>query len=267
MRTKTPDSSRSAIVERAITESLWVVMPAYNEEEALPLVVREWMPVLRETGADITLCILNDGSKDHTLAVSRSLANEFPEIRVVDKVNSGHGQTCVEGYRLALLGGAHWVFQMDSDGQCDSAYFPSFWTERSEHTVVYGNRVVRLDGFRRRLISKVVSCFVLAATGTWITDPNVPYRLMHVSTLSPIVGSIPQDFYLANILLAVMHKQRFTIQWKPIVFRLRLGGTPSVRTGAFFDHGIRLFRQLRSFTQNVPQQSLAEYRRSEQIET
>jgi glycosyltransferase involved in cell wall biosynthesis len=230
-----------------VTPELFIVMPAYNEEASVALVVEEWLPVLRETvGGPFVFCALNDGSKDRTLACLQELAAKHPEVLVVDKPNSGHGQTCLEGYRRALTAGAKWVFQMDSDGQCDPRYFPALWAARLDSPVVYGYRARRDDGLPRYLISRVVSGVTLAATGTWVRDANVPYRLMHAETLAGLVDDVPKDFHLANIMLAALHQERHGIRWLDIGFRQRFGGVPSVKAYSFAKQGMKLFQQLRA---------------------
>ena len=103
---------------------LWVVMPVYNEAAALRAVVEEWVPVLARCTRDVTFCVVDDGSTDATPAVLRQLASEHPQIGVVRKRNTGHGRTCLHGYRLAVTRGARFILQIDSDGQCPAAGFP-----------------------------------------------------------------------------------------------------------------------------------------------
>jgi dolichol-phosphate mannosyltransferase len=102
---------------------LWVVMPVYNEEEAVGAVIAEWQKALIASGLNYTFCILNDGSKDNTLQILEECAQHNSNIKVINKSNSGHGQTCVMGYQMGLEAGADWIFQIDSDGQCDPQYF------------------------------------------------------------------------------------------------------------------------------------------------
>ncbi len=235
-----------------MSAELFLVMPAYNEEASVAKVVDEWMPVLRATvGENFTFCAINDGSKDGTLAVLNTLAARYPQLSVADKPNSGHGQTCLFGYRRGLASGATWLFQLDSDGQCDPAYFPQVWAARSESPVVYGYRRRRDDGLSRFLVSRVVSAVTLAATGTWVRDANVPYRLMRADTLQGVVDDVPGDFHLANIMLSALHQKRFGIRWVDIGFRQRFGGVPSVKAYSFAKQGWKLFRQLRGAPGNV----------------
>lgn len=229
-------------------ESLWVVMPAYNEEASVARVLDEWIPCLRSVaGSPFCFCALNDGSQDTTLAILKNLQGKYPELVIVDKKNSGHGQTCLAGYKEALGKQAQWIFQIDSDGQCDPAFFKRLWDARDTSTAVYGYRKKREDGFSRFLISRAVTLVTFFCTGIWVRDANVPYRLMRKDALAPYIDTIPPDFRLVNILLAALQKKHHAITWVDIVFRDRFGGSPSITTFSFFRHGLLLAKQLRKF--------------------
>jgi glycosyltransferase involved in cell wall biosynthesis len=45
---------------------LSVVVPLYNEEESLPLLVEQLLSALRPSGESFELVLVNDGSSDHT---------------------------------------------------------------------------------------------------------------------------------------------------------------------------------------------------------
>lgn len=220
-------------------------MPVYNEEEAVGRVIEEWQKCLSDNLKNYTFCILNDGSKDDTLSILRQYEQKYPQIMIVDKPNSGHGQTCIYGYKLALENNADWVFQIDSDGQCAPEYFPKFIQAAENNKAVYGYRQSRDDGFKRSVISRFVTLFTFFATGQWVRDANVPYRLIHKSVMEKITGKVPQTFHLANILVSVLSKKEAGIKWVNIHFRDRIGGTPSVKTVSFVKHGFKLFRQLK----------------------
>ena len=227
-------------------DNVWVVMPVYNEEASIAHVLDAWIPVLDSNLSSYVYCILNDGSKDNTADILASYARRFPQIKVVNKTNSGHGQSCILGYEMAVEAGAEWVFQMDSDGQCNPKYFPDVVKQSESSKVVYGYRQTRDDGWRRFYISRIVSIFIWIATGVWVRDANVPYRLMHTSALKEIVPKVPNDFHLANILVSTYQQRKFGIKWVDIHFDDRFGGEPSVKVSLFARHGLVLFKQLRT---------------------
>jgi glycosyltransferase involved in cell wall biosynthesis len=74
-------------------DNVWIIMPVYNEEEAVPLVINEWMPLFKKHLTNFVFCILNDGSKDKSFEILNEMATKNPEILVVNKANSGHGQS------------------------------------------------------------------------------------------------------------------------------------------------------------------------------
>jgi glycosyltransferase involved in cell wall biosynthesis len=226
---------------------LLVVIPVYNEERCLDGVLREWSSELDRSGIDYRILLLDDGSSDGTPALIERWVRGSAGGRIQSKrhENIGHGQTCLLGYRHACWSGAPWVFQIDSDGQCDPAHFPAVWAERSKCDVVYGRRAVRRDGWKRRLSSALVRLVVRLASGAGCVDANVPYRLMSTTKLLSLVNSIPTQFDLANIALAVQMKRAGRREASvPIVFRPRAGGEPSVPLVRFAGKALELFGQL-----------------------
>lgn len=226
-------------------DKLWVIMPVYNEEDCIEEVTYEWLQELRKYSFEFTFCILNDGSTDSSPQILNKIKEKEKEIEVIDKPNSGHGKTCVLGYKIAIENGAQWIFQIDSDGQCDPKYFKKIVEESAKHNVVYGYRKTRDDGFQRSMVSRIVTFFVYFATWVWIKDANVPYRMMKKELLEKAINHIPSDFILANILVSVLLNKQMKIKWINIHFRNRRGEKPKVKTSMFAKHGLKLFKQLR----------------------
>lgn len=228
---------------------LLVILPVYNEQKSLDSVLREWTRVLDQAEIDYGLLLLDDGSTDDTPNILRRWQNDHCDGRITIRrhSNRGHGQTCLAGYRTACNLGAEWVLQIDSDGQCDPKYFPELWAKRHGHDVVYGERFERMDGWKRILASKLVRLVVRVASGADCIDANVPYRLMRIRNLHPLIDSIPPDFDLANIALAVLLTRA---KWReaivPITFRPRTGGEPSVPLTRFVNKARELVAQLKT---------------------
>jgi glycosyltransferase involved in cell wall biosynthesis len=228
------------------SERLYVVMPIYNEQASIGGVVREWKECLDKVAPDHRILILNDGSKDQTAQVLADLAAATPGVEIINKPNSGHGRTCLMGYNEAISRGARWIFQIDSDGQCDPQYFAAVWAQRDVHAAVFGKRVDRDDGLARKVISYFCRLATHVATGVNVRDPNVPYRLMRADVLKPAIADFPQDFGLSNILVSVILQKGLgpKIGFVPIGFRDRSGGEPSVKWMKFVTEGWKLYTAL-----------------------
>lgn len=72
--------SRSEKKEQKM-ESLAIIVPCYNEQEALPLFYKEATRVLEKLNYDYKLLLVNDGSKDHTLEIMKSIAQKDEHVR------------------------------------------------------------------------------------------------------------------------------------------------------------------------------------------
>jgi len=228
---------------------LMLVMPVYNEQASVRKVVIEWFQEIQNWTENFIFLAINDGSTDGTLEILSRLRNQLGDrLEILDKPNSGHGQSCLEGYRIACERGVTFVFQIDSDGQCDPQYFFRFWRMRHDFDVVYGNRVRRDDGFKRVAASLVLRIVLLIFSKANCVDANVPYRLIRTANLFSKLQKIPADFFLANVALAVLLK--WDASWRhaavPIHFRERYGGEPSVRLGKFGEKAKELILQLKS---------------------
>jgi polyprenyl-phospho-N-acetylgalactosaminyl synthase len=91
----------------SLDRGIFVVVPAYNEAEAIGGVLEE----LRRTGA--TVVVVDDCSTDATAAIARAAGAAV----LSHAVNRGQGAALQTGIRYALLRGAEIVVTFDSDGQ------------------------------------------------------------------------------------------------------------------------------------------------------
>lgn len=228
-------------------ESLYIVMPAYNEEANIVEVARSWHSVVSGIGGSSRLVIFNDGSKDQTYAKLLSLKEELPYLIPVDKPNSGHGATVRYAYQYALDHGADYIFQTDSDGQTLPEEFSSFWEKRAGHTAIIGHRNHRQDGFSRVFVTKVLKLVILMIFRVRITDANTPFRLIPQATLQKYLPKIPMNFNLTNVLLAVlMADAKEDILFLPITFRPRQGGKNSINLRRIFRIGLQAVKDFRA---------------------
>ena len=210
---------------------LYIVMPAYNEEENIQSVLNEWYPIIEKhngNGAS-RLVVLNDGSKDHTKEIIEEFAKDHPLFVPISKENSGHGATVRMGYDYALSQGADFVFQTDSDGQTKADEFEEFWNLRNKYSFIAGWRNHRQDGKSRIFVSKVLRLFVRIFFHSDVTDANVPYRLMVAKKLETNLSLIPKDYYLINVALSAIYCRNLEdTHYISITFKPRTGGKNSI---------------------------------------
>lgn len=229
-------------------DSLYVVIPAYNEEANIRSVVEEWMPILeRHAGGGASrLVVIDDGSKDSTYEILQELQEKYPLLLALTKPNSGHGGTVLYGYHYALEHGASYVFQTDSDGQTRPEEFEPFWENRREYPMVIGWRGSREDGLGRVVTTRVLRLVIWLCFHVWVRDANTPYRLMQAHVLREELPLIPENFFLSNVLLSVIYaKKHLGMKFLPITFRPRQGGKNSINMARIFRIGKQSLKDFR----------------------
>ena len=105
---------------------LSIVVPCYNEQEALPYFYKEICRVAEEMkashGADFEFIFVDDGSKDNTLAIARQLHKEDERVRYISfSRNFGKEAGILAGLEAAK---GDYVAMMDADLQDPPALLP-----------------------------------------------------------------------------------------------------------------------------------------------
>ena len=232
-------------------DRLYIVIPAYNEEETIGQVAREWHKVARQAGEGSRLVIVNDGSKDRTYEILCNLRKELPLLVPLTKENGGHGAAVRYGYAYAIHKKADYIFQTDADGQTLPGEFQKFWKRRCRADVLIGYRKHREDGISRIVVTEVLRFVLWVIFGLYVTDANTPYRLMDRQVLERNIKQVPRNFQLPNVLLTVLFlKNKETVIFIPITFRPRQGGKNSIDLYKITKIGIRAIRDFMVIRRN-----------------
>lgn len=221
-------------------ETLYIVIPAYNEEANIKQVIEEWYPIVERHNASSTsrLIIIDDGSKDNTYTITKEYAKSMPLLYPISKANAGHGATVLYGYHYALEHHADYIFQTDSDGQTTPDEFEQFWTIKEAYDMVIGHRNHRKDGFFRIIVTKVLKFTIQLRFGVSIVDANTPFRLIKATSLKECISFIPKNFNLTNVILSVIFaKKGYQVKYLPITFRPRRGGKNSINLAKIVEIG------------------------------
>jgi len=210
-------------------DSLYIVMPAYNEAENIVSVVESWYPILEDKDEASRLVIADNGSTDGTHEILLELQQRYPRLAILEESDRYHGPKLMALYDYAIKNGADYVFQTDSDGQTDPAEFDAFWSLREQYDGIFGNRTVRGDGKNRAFVEKVVVFLLRLYFGVKVPDANAPFRLMKVETLAKYIYKLPIDYNLPNIMLVVYFTYYIErTQFREISFKPRTKGTNSI---------------------------------------
>ena len=220
-----------------------VVMPVYNEAECICDVLDDWTKELDRLAITYRLIVLNDGSKDNTEEVLNKFNNNT-SIKVINKINSGHGPTILQGYHMAV-DDSKWVFQVDSDNEIPAEYFETVWRERDTYDAVIGIRANRSQPLARKIISFFSRLVVALFYGTGVTDVNCPFRLMRADMLGDILKRIPENTFAPNVaisgFLVLKKAQILNVQ---IPHRNRQTGEVSIKKWKLLKAALKSFMQI-----------------------
>lgn len=210
-------------------DSIYIVMPAYNEQENIKGVVNQWYPIVDKIGNNSKLVIADSGSTDDTHDILIELKKEYPRIEILNNTGKQHGPKVIALYKYAIENGADYVFQTDSDGQTNPEEFEEFWKERLQYDGIFGHRNDRGDGKSRAFVEKVVCMLLKIYFGVNVPDANAPFRLMKCDVLKKYIYKLDDNYNLPNIMVVtyyVHYKEK--VAFKKITFKPRQAGKNSI---------------------------------------
>ena len=111
--------------KKILNKKIAIVIPVFNEEKNILQEINEWLKKFKSLKLkSFKFLIINDGSNDNTLKQLKEIKSN--KIKIFNFKNSGHGNACIKGYKIALKKKFEWILQIDSDGQCDTKYLRTF---------------------------------------------------------------------------------------------------------------------------------------------
>lgn len=165
-----------------IPESVWIVIPAYNEQPAIARVLSDL--------ADYPyhVVVVDDASQDHTLQE----ALKFPITVLHHAINLGQGAALQTGICYALSRKeASYIVTFDADGQHRAADIPKMLEllRTGDFDVILGTRfalggeAINISRLRRWMIQLAI-WFTRITTGLRLTDTHNGLRAFTVQAVS-----------------------------------------------------------------------------------
>jgi hypothetical protein len=202
-----------------------LIVPAYNEEAALPLVLRE----LRETAPQFDVVVVNDGSSDATAAIARELG-----VPVLDLCfNLGIGGAVQTGFKYALQQGYDVAVQVDSDGQFPPDRIASLVARVLDEgwDMVIGSRYLEDPGYEGSALRRTGNYILSKIAGVFsrqkVTDATSGFRAYSRRALEYLASYYPPD-YPEPESIVFLARQELRIREEPVAMRARQGGVSSI---------------------------------------
>jgi glycosyltransferase involved in cell wall biosynthesis len=165
-----------------------IIVPCYNEEEVLPLFVEETNRVI-DTLPDYRFryIFVNDGSKDKTLAVLKTLASRYHNVKYISfSRNFGKESAMYAGLEHST---GDYVIVMDADLQHPPKMFPQMiaGVEEGYDCCALYRAKQKGESKLRQLVSKIFFSFQNKISDVKMPDGAVDYRIMSRAMVDSIV--------------------------------------------------------------------------------
>ncbi len=171
---------------------LSVVIPMFNEEDVLPMLVDRLRPVLDEIGEPYEVVAVDDGSTDSTPAQLLGIRRIWPELRIVRlRRNSGHQAALTAGLHRAH---GQFVASLDADLQDPPEKLPEMLAlARAKNLdIVYGVRDDRsTDTVMKRGTAGVYYWMMRRLSGVEVHSDAGDFRLLSRATVD-VLRQLPE---------------------------------------------------------------------------
>lgn len=194
--------------------SLLLLIPAYNEEDRIEPVLRDYARYFQEHYAGkFQLVVVLNGCKDNTLGVVQRVAAEYPSISARDFPEPiGKGGALIEGLKLASL--ADLVGYVDADGATPPQAFHDLVRHIERADCVIGSRWLRGSVLhveqtdRRQFASRVFHRIVEWFFRMGIKDTQCGAKVLRREAAEKIHSSlrIADMAFDINLLYALKHE-------------------------------------------------------------
>jgi glycosyltransferase involved in cell wall biosynthesis len=217
------------------TQDLSLIMPCYNEEDAVAYTAHRLLGAFARAGHRLELVAVDNGSSDGTGRILRELAsrNDSVVYRRVEK-NEGYGHGVLSGIPHCT---AAWVGMIPADGQVDAEDVVRLYEMAvlsREDVVAKVRRRFRMDGATRKIISFGYNIFVRLLWPGLVWDVNavpkiLPRRLIGVMQLTSRGWALEPEIMIKAHYLGVR-----VIELN-ILSRERASGKSKVRSDAMWE--------------------------------
>jgi glycosyltransferase involved in cell wall biosynthesis len=221
---------------KIVPDSISVVIPVYNSEDSLPVLMSRLEPVLKSITSQYEVIFINDGSKDNSWQRIKEFSELHSWITGVDLMrNYGQHNALLCGIRIARN---EIIVSMDDDLQHPPEEIPKLIKKLLEgHDVVYGTPEKEQHGFWRDRASQISKIVLQESMGAEIARRASSFRAFR-KDLRVAFDHYQGSFVALDVLLTWG-----TTRFAAVTVRhdARRSGTSNYRFGNLLTHALNLF--------------------------
>jgi len=213
-------------------KTVTVVVPAYNEEDALPAFLPQLLDCCDRN--DWQLIVVDDGSRDDTSGVLERHAH--PRLRVIrHKVNRGYGGALKSGIRAAET---DYVVTVDADGQHYPEDLEALFhelCERDADMVVGSRKGASASGWYRDLGKSLIRFVANRMLDLEVYDINSGLKAYDAELARGYLRLCPDSMAYSDVITLVFVSQRHRVLERGIRVRPRAAGKSTITTATALD--------------------------------
>lgn len=195
-----------------------IVIPAYNEEEAIGQVIYNIKSAMKKTKYKYEIIVVDDGSTDRTVEIAKKL-----KVSVYSHpYNIGYGGALKTGIKNAK---GDYILIIDSDGTYPTNEIPKLLKYTDKYDMVVGARIgkdVKIPLFRRPA-KFVLSKLANYLTNTKIPDLNSGLRIFKRDVVFKFFNILPSGFSFPTTITLAYLSNGYFIKFVPISYYERRG--------------------------------------------
>lgn len=199
---------------------LTIIVPAYNEQDGIGSVLAELHRVMRESGWQYEVIVIDDGSTDSTAAQVSQARNRL----LRHSTNRGYGAALKTGIRHARYAV---VAVTDADGTYPNECIPRLLEtfQDDEYDMVVGARMGEQVAIPiiRRPAKWAITWLAEFVAGQPIPDLNSGLRIFPRSTVLQFLDLLPDGFSFTTTITLAMLSNGYLIEYVPINYHARIG--------------------------------------------
>lgn len=233
-----PSSVALGTMPDGLIPELSLMMPAYNEEEILPIALEEAVAALEAQVTNWECVIVDDGSTDRTPEILAEWAAREPRIRIVtNDPNRGYSQALIRGFHACKMSV---VFYTDADAQFDLMEMRQLYPLIADADMVAGIRVGRQDPWFRLITSGVYNVIQARILKVKARDVNCAFKFFRRGFFEKV--ALSSDGFLIDAELYA-RADRAGLRWAqgPVTHRPRTEGSTTVKVGTIRETLRQLF--------------------------
>lgn len=231
---------------------LTIIIPCYNEEEALPKILPELVQFIVEN--NYHLILTNDGSKDNTKSILSELKGNQLITVLTHKLNKGYGAAIKTGLSNS---GTKYSITIDADGQHDLNDVVKLHQKiiETDADMIVGSRQGLEEASKIRGLGKyIIRSVAKGMMPINIHDINSGMKIYDTKLAQIFLELYPDGMSFSDVIALFFINQRYLVIEEPINIKARQGGVSTIGVRTAMEtlmeiiNIVMLFNPLKIFT-------------------